>query len=156
MCSAARSCVKCGTPYVLTVSVKNTLTVVIFRYATENGGIIATIVAAGDSVTIHPTEIFEKIGKSGDANSWTWRCDFIPEHTHLKKYRVCATNKTDVICTENAEQLFSSIEVIDANTVRIPFGIDISDDLNINGDALPILNFSSGDMIAIEFEANYL
>jgi hypothetical protein len=156
LCSTTRSCVKCGKPYVLTVSIRDTLTAVIDRYATRNGGIPVTIGEAGDSVTFDPTEIFEKVGKTGDANSWTWRCDFISEHTHLQNYQVCTTNTTDAICTENDEQFFSSIEVIDANTVRINFGIDISDNSNINGEALPNINFGGGDMIAIEFEANYL
>jgi hypothetical protein len=57
---------------------------------------------------------------------------------------------------KSVAQFFSSIEVIDANTVRINFGIDISDNSNVNGDALPNINFGGGDMIAIEFEANYL
>jgi hypothetical protein len=156
LCSTTHSCIKCGTPYVLTVSIRDTLTAVIDRYTTRNAGIPVTIDKAGDSITFDPTKIFEKIGKSGDANAWTWKCDFIPEHTHLQKYRVCTTNTTDAICTENGEQFFSSIEVIDANTVRINFGIDISDDSNINGEPLPNINFGGGDMIAIEFEANYL
>ncbi len=156
LCSTTRSCVKCGTPYVLTVSIRGKLTAVIDRYATKNAGIPVTFDEGGASVTFDPTEIFEKVGKTGDANSWTWRCDFIPEHTHLQNYKVCTTNTTDAICTENDEQFFSSIEVIDANTVRINFGIDISDSTNINGEALPNINFGSGDMIAIEFEANYL
>jgi hypothetical protein len=156
LCSKTRTCVKCGTPYVLTVSIRDTLTTVIDRYATRNGGIPVIMDEAGESVTFDPTEIFEKVGKSGDANLWTWRCDFIPEHTHLQKYRVCSTSTNDAICTENDEQFFSSIEVINANTVRINFGIDVSDESNIKGEALPNINFASGDMIAIEFEANYL
>lgn len=156
LCSATHSCVKCGTPYVLTVSIRDTLTAVIDRYTTKNAGIPVTIDKTGGSVTFDPTKIFEKIGKSGDANAWTWKCDFIPEHTHLQKYQVCSTDTTDAICTGNGEQFFSSIEVIDANTVRINFGIDISDDSNINGEALPNINFGGGDMIAIEFEANFL
>lgn len=156
LCSTTRSCVKCGTPYVLTVSIRDGLTAVIDRYATRNAGIPVTIDEAGTSITFDPTEIFEKVRESGDANAWTWRCDFIPEHTHLQKYLVCTTDTADAICTENGEQFFSSIEVVDANTVRIDFGIDITDASNINGEAIPNINFGSGDMIAIEFEANYL
>lgn len=69
LCSKNRTCVKCGTPYVLTVSIKDTLTAVIDRYATRNGGIPVTIDEAGVNVTFDPTEIFEKIAKTGNANS---------------------------------------------------------------------------------------
>lgn len=155
-CSQDDSCNPCATPYVLTVTASdNRVKAVIDRNATYGSGHPATLNEAGTAITFDAANIFEKIDQSGDADLWTWKCEFIPEHTNLQQYVLCDDNRVDAICSAADEEFYADIEVVDKTTLSITFGIDISDTLGRDGQPLTNMNFGGGDMIAIRFEANY-
>ena len=148
-CASTRDCRECGNPYVLTITRIDGFTAVIDRFTTTTAGIPVAFNADGTSVSFDPTAIFEKVNNSGDAGLWEWRCDFIPEHTHITNFTVCETGSNDALCNDDTENRYAaSITVISANEVKIDYGISLDEETGVD--------FTTGDRIAIRFEANYI
>ncbi len=146
----------CATPYVLTVTTENgVIKGVVDRHTTTTGGVPATLGDDGRTFVFNAAGIFEKIQQSGNAALWTWRCEFIAEHTHVRGYAACDDSATNAICTGAGQRVTAGISVMDNARVAVDLGIEISDMDDAAGRPTPNGNFGTGDRIAVRFEANY-
>ena len=155
-CSEGGNCRPCGSHYVLTVTADNgPIKAVVDKRATHTGGVPATINEDGTGFIFNAASVFEKIRNSGDAALWTWRCEFITEHTHLRNFLACDESNPKTICSAAGVRIVPRIDVVDESNIQFGLGIDISDGYDAGGKPVPGNAFYAGDMIAVRFEANY-
>jgi len=155
-CAESGGCRPCGSHYVLTITATDGgIKAVVDKRSTYTGGVPATINADGTGFIFDAASVFEKIKNSGDAALWTWRCEFISEHTRLRNYVACDDTSVDTICSIAGVRIIPKIDVVDESKIQFGLGFDISDGFNASGKPLPGNTFASGDMIAVRFEANY-
>jgi hypothetical protein len=120
---------------------------VVDRFATYvEAGFPATVSSDGMSATFDAASTFAKVRESGDARLWNWEAEFVKEHTYLMDYEVL----DDVLTGTSGTGIYASIEAVDANMVKISWGIDLNEQI-----AYASTPSAGGHLLVVRFRASF-
>jgi hypothetical protein len=127
---------------------ESSLYAIVDRFATYvEAGFPATVSPDGLSATFDAASTFTRVRESGDARLWNWEAEFVKEHTHLKDYEVL----DDVLTGVSGTGVYASIEAVDANMVKISWGINLNEQL-----VFVTSSSGGGHSLVVRFRASYL